>query len=155
MIRGSSKYKPLVDRWSGFLCAMGRNGLALSPELIPPRISHGPDKGYLEMVTLLDLPIPPTAVFACSDMTAVRAMDAIRERGLRVPQDISVVGFDDFPEASYQNPPLTSVKLPMTELGRFAALRLLSLMDGKEPQPYASVLPTQLIIRESSAAKGE
>jgi LacI family transcriptional regulator len=88
-------------------------------------------------MTLMDLPEPPTAIFAASDMMAVGVYDALKERGLRIPEDVSVVGYDDREIAQFMRPPLTTVVLPHTAMGLQAAETLIEgqlLPAGRQPQ---------------------
>jgi DNA-binding LacI/PurR family transcriptional regulator len=94
----------------------------------------------------------PTAVFCCSDLMAVGVYDAAARLGLRVPQDVSVVGFDDIPEASWVSPPLTTVRQPIAELGAAAVRMLLRMPAGGEVPPPRIELVTRLIERGSTAA---
>ena len=91
-----------------------------------------------------------TAVFVASDVVAFGAMAAMREAGLRIPDDISVVGFDDIPLAAYFDPPLTTVHLPAHDLGRAAGVALLDRINGHPIEPR-TVLPTRLVVRASTA----
>jgi LacI family transcriptional regulator len=97
------------------------------------------------------MPDPPTAIFAGSDQQAFGVYEAARQRGLRVPQDLSVVGFDDLPVARWVSPPLTTVRQPLAEMGRAAAQILGDLIDGVPPRSRRVELSTELIIRESTA----
>ena len=92
----------------------------------------------------------PTAVLAMSDMTAIGLMSAARLSGLRVPEDLSVVGFDDVPAAAWTNPPLTTVRQPIVEKGRLAARLLIQLMKGRTVESPAP-LSTSLVVRKSTA----
>jgi DNA-binding LacI/PurR family transcriptional regulator len=153
IITGAAKYKPLTDRLLGYLRAMIESGHYPEPELICLPISKGfPNKGYREMKALLDLPERPTAVFCVSDRTALNALQAINEAGLRVPEDIALVGFDDVPEAQQTIPPLTTVHDPKWEMGAVAAQLLIDLINGKTSAfpPIRLVLPASLIVRASS-----
>ena len=153
IICGAPKYKPLTDRLMGYLRAMIEAGIYPSPELVQPPISKGqPNKGYREMKSLLSLPERPSAVFCVSDRTAFHAMQAIYEAGLRIPEDIALVGFDDVPESRQSNPPLTTVHDPKWEMGAAAAQLLIDLMNGKPNNlpPVRMVLPTSLVVRLSS-----
>jgi DNA-binding LacI/PurR family transcriptional regulator len=89
------------------------------------------------------------AVFAASDLMADGALRALRQAGRRVPDDVAVIGFDDNAVAAYADPPLTTVRQPILEIGRSLARQLLRLLDG-EDVPNAYMLPTELIIRESA-----
>jgi DNA-binding LacI/PurR family transcriptional regulator len=102
------------------------------------------------MDQLLALADPPTAVCCYNDMTALGAMRAIRLRGLRVPEEISVVGFDDLFFASYTQPPLTTVRQPMRRMGQLAMESLFKLMSGDESEIRIKV-DAELIVRESTA----
>jgi len=151
-IRGPSKYWTLSERMAGYLLAMQQSGLKFDPDLIPPRISHSEEKGYGEMQHLLALDEPPTAVFAVSDKTAIGAYRAIMDRGLSIPDDISVVGFDNIGEARSLNPPLSTMHVPGETMGRMAFHRLLSLIsdgDLSDLNPLKWTIPTQLIKRRS------
>jgi LacI family transcriptional regulator len=153
VIMGPAKYKPLIDRQQGYLRAMMEAGLGPDPELMQPSLSKGvPNKGYREMHALLARPQRPTAVFCVSDRTAFGALTAVKEVGLRVPEDIALVGFDDVRESEHTNPPLTTVRVPKREMGVVAAQRLTDLI--KHPQadvpPLKLVLPTYLVIRATS-----
>lgn len=151
-LRGPSKYWTLEERRGGYLLAMHQAGLGPDPALIPPRVSHGQEKGFGEMLTLLDLPEPPTAVFAVSDLTAVGAYRALASRGLKVGEDLSIVGFDDIEVAKMLVPPLTTVRNARTELGRVAFKRLLRMMQSTGGDTDASIkwtVPTSIIERQS------
>ncbi len=95
------------------------------------------------------LPQRPTAVFVASDTMAVGAMKAIREAGLRIPDDVAIVGFDDLPIASAVEPPLTTVRQPIERMGAMAAEMLIGLVEGTLTGPQHIILPTQLIVRAS------
>ena len=100
---------------------------------------------------------PPTAVMTMSDVTAIGIMAEAHEAGVRVPEELSIVGFDDIPAASWTTPRLTTVHQPIREKGRRAAHRLISaIRSGPDHRPVVEVLPTRLVVRESSAApRGE
>ena len=151
-LRGPSKYWTLEERMGGYLLAMQQSGNGVNPDLIPPRVSHGPEKGFGETLALLDLPEPPTAIFAVSDQAAVGAYRALASRGLTVGQDISVAGFDDIEVAKMLTPPLTTVRNSGTELGRVAFERLLGMMRGDTPRSDAAIkwtIPMRIIERQS------
>ncbi|ACZ43368.1 transcriptional regulator, LacI family [Thermobaculum terrenum ATCC BAA-798] len=150
-VRGPSKYWTLGERLAGYLLAMQQAGLAPPPELIPPRVSHGEEKGYGETLMLLDLEEPPTAIFAVSDKTAIGVYRALNERGISVPGQISVVGFDDIELARTVSPPLTTVRVPCEEMGRVALERLLALIESGDwrEDNMRWTLPTRVIPRSS------
>ena len=100
---------------------------------------------------LLALDDPPTAVFAASDSIAVGVIRTARKRGLDVPGDLSVVGFDDTYNAMWVEPPLTTVQQPLRQMGRVAARTVLDLAAGKVPDSHHVQLATTLVVRESTA----
>lgn len=109
------------------------------------------DDGLREGLALLDLPDPPTAVFAASDETALGVIEAARSRGLRVPEDLSVVGFDDTALAKLSAPPLTTIRQPLREMGAVAMRTALRLAAGEELDSHHVELATQLVERRSTA----
>lgn len=151
-LRGPSKYWTLEERRGGYLLAMQQEGFGPDPSLVPPRISHGQEKGFGETLALLDLDEPPTAIFAVSDQAAVGAYRAAMSRGLQVGTDISIVGFDDIEVAKLLTPPLTTVRNSGTDLGRVAFARLLGMIRGEDQvvvPPIKWTIPTQIIERQS------
>lgn len=108
------------------------------------------DRGAAETHALLDLDDPPTAIFAGSDLQALGVYRALRERGKVVPDDMSVVGFDDLPLAALATPPLTTVRQPLAEMGRMAVEMVLHLLEGEDVQDGRVEMPTSLVVRESS-----
>lgn len=152
-IRGPSKYWTLGERQAGYMLALQRAGVELDPQLVPPRVSHGEEKGFGEMQMLLNLLMPPTAVFAVSDKTAIGAYRAATERGLTIPDDISIIGFDDIEEARILHPPLTSVQVSGETMGHVAVERLLGMIELPEQDTTLSsikwTIPTKLVKRGS------
>lgn len=113
-----------------------------------------PEGGYQAMTRLLRVSPRLEAVFVACDWMALGAMRAIHEQGLRIPEDIAVVGFDDVPLAAQTNPPLTTVRQPMAEMGR-AGVRLLAQIIRKEEVPQEKVvLPAELVVRSTTPGKG-
>jgi LacI family transcriptional regulator len=104
---------------------------------------------------LLDLDSPPTAIFAFNDNTAIGTLQAARARGLRVPEDLSVVGFDDMEEATLVTPALTTVRQPLAEMGRMAVSLLLRLLDKQRVETLRVELATRLVVRDSTAPPRE
>jgi LacI family transcriptional regulator len=109
------------------------------------------DDGLAGGATMLDLPDRPTAIFAGSDEVALGILEAARARGLRVPEDLSVVGFDDTEVARLASPPLTTVKQPLREMGAVALRTALQLAAGEKVDSHHVELATTLIIRSSAA----
>ncbi|NLW02685.1 MAG: LacI family transcriptional regulator [Clostridiaceae bacterium] len=110
--------------------------------------------GYAAMHRLLDLPEPPTALFCSSDLLACGAIAAARECGLYIPEDISIIGFDDIEIATYMVPSITTVRQNRAEIGQTCAETLLKLLDGTNVSPEMIRIPTQLIIRNSCRRYG-
>ncbi len=138
-----------TERFSGYRQAHDLAGLSFSPELVV----HGEgnaETGGPAMERLLELPDLPTAVFCYNDMTALGALRAIRSRGLTVPTDMSLVGFDDLFVASYTEPLLTTVRQPRRQMGRMAMEMLLRLFAGEQKHTTVKV-EGDLIVRESTA----
>jgi LacI family transcriptional regulator len=134
------------DRYQGYLDALRERGMPLIPELVAEG-EFSDTTGYLAMKRLL--PHCPDAVFVASDAMAFAAMRAIQEAGLRIPEDIAVVGFDDIPAAANSKPPLTTVRQPIQRTGSVAAEMLVDMIEHPDPQPRRIVLPTELVIRSS------
>jgi LacI family transcriptional regulator len=111
------------------------------------------EHGIAGGAALLALPDPPTAVFAGSDETALGVIEAARVRGLRVPEDLSVVGFDDTPVARLAAPPLTTVRQPLREMGAVAVRTALRLAAGERVDSHHVELATELVVRQSTAPR--
>jgi LacI family transcriptional regulator len=113
------------------------------------------EDGLVQGPALLDLPEPPTAVFAGSDETAVGIVEAARARGLRVPEDLSVVGFDDTQIARLSSPALTTVRQPLKEMGKVALRTAMRLATDGEVDSHHVELATELVVRRSTAPAPE
>jgi len=137
-----------IDRLDGYRSALRTNHIPEVPELIYEGDFSQPE-GYAGASALLDLPLPPTAIFASNDVMAMGALDAVRSRGLRVPEDVSIVGFDDIPQASHIHPALTTINQPLEKMGRVATQMLLDLLHHPEKEVGRIELPTQLVVRDS------
>ncbi|CAL9624441.1 LacI family DNA-binding transcriptional regulator [Streptomyces sp. enrichment culture] len=137
-------------RLDGYRAALEGAGVTPDEELVVPG-DFRPEAGYAGCRALLDLPEPPTAVFAASDQMALGAVEALRGRGLRVPQDMSVVGFDDLPEVRWSAPPLTTVRQPLADMGALAVRTVLRLTRGEQPDSPRVELGTDLVVRASTA----
>ena len=137
-------------RFEGYKQALEEHGLPFDPSIV---LSTEPDllEGKQAMQQLLCDPNPPTAVFAASDRLAIGGLVAIKEKGLRVPQDISVVGFDDLEFSAYCDPPLTTVRVPAKEMGILAVKVLHDAIMGGNGKVKQYCLDTDLIIRASTA----
>lgn len=109
------------------------------------------ESGFNGGRALLSATNPPTAIVASSDQMAFGVYEAVRQHGLRVPEDVSVVGFDDLPEVRWSSPPLTTVRQPLAEMGALAARTVLRLAAGNEIDSPRVELATALVVRESTA----
>lgn len=143
------EYTSAQQRRQGFLQALEQANLSPDEHLIQQG-AFTPASGYQAMTDLLKASELPTAVFIASDVVAVGAMRAIKKAGLRIPQDIALVGFDDIPMAAYFDPPLTTIRLPAYELGWHAGERLARLILGESLDDLGVYLDTELITREST-----
>jgi LacI family transcriptional regulator len=150
VIGGPSDVACSRARVDGYRAAMRAAELKVPPGYVRTGDFTSPT-GYRETLALLDLASPPTAIFACSDQMARGAYEALYERGRRVPDDLSIVGFDDLEEARWAIPPLTTVRQPLTEMASMAARMLLSLIDGEELDSTRVELATPLVVRSSTA----
>ena len=153
-ITGLSHTKPAADRLLGYRAELNELGLTRRAEYEASGDFYF-ESGAASMRDLLALPEPPTAVFAASDMMAVGAIKAIHDAGLRCPDDVAVVGFDDIQLAELVRPALTTIRQDKRGLGAAAARSLVQLIDDAAAAPHVSVLPVELVVLEScGAAKG-
>jgi LacI family transcriptional regulator len=136
------------DRLAGYESALADHGITNDPELVYEGDFFQP-LGYAGASALLELPNPPTAIFASNDVSAFGVMEAVRERGLRIPDDVSVLGFDNIPQAAHVHPPLTTVLQPLEEMGRTATRMLLEHIKDPLRPPERVELPTELVLRQS------
>lgn len=143
-------YSTARQRRDGYLRALRAANLPTDQTLIQEG-DYTPASGFRAMNALLELPNPPSAVFVASDVVAVGALQAVKQRGLRVPQDIAIIGFDDIPMAEYLDPPLTTIRLPAYGLGWAAGERLIRLILGEEIDMQGVLLDTTLVIRQSTS----
>jgi len=141
----------LLDRLDGYRAAMDEADVAVDPELVRYGNFHVQD-GIVEGRALLSLARAPTAIFAGNDLQALGVYQAAREARLHIPEDLSVVGFDDLPVAKWVGPPLTTVRQPLVQMAVAGARLALRLARGEQPSQTRVELATELVIRESSAS---
>jgi len=150
IITGPRGWVPTEDRRRGYRAALAAAGILPERSLeveAEPEIPPGREAaGYL-----LDLPEPPTAIFAFNDNIAIGAVQAARARGLRVPEDLSIVGFDDVEHATIVTPALTTVRQPLAEMGRTAVSLLIRLLERQRFETLHVELATRLVVRDSTA----
>lgn len=137
-------------RIDGYRTALEIAGLAFDPALVRRGDFHV-RSGYRQMASLLSLPDRPTAVFAGSDLQALGVYEAARDAGLRIPEDLSVVGFDDLPIACWLTPELTTIRQPLQEMASAGARLAISLARGFAPESHRLELATSLVVRQSTA----
>jgi LacI family transcriptional regulator len=145
-------YNASVERLTGYRTALEAAGLRYDEALVRYG-DFDPESGYTQMQDLLNGGRQPTAVFVASDVVAIGAMAAIRERGLHIPKDVAVVGYDDIPFSRYTDPPLTTIHLPAFDLGRGACNLLIRLIQHDQPENFHIRLGTHLVIRKSCGAQ--
>ena len=151
LIRRQATSALSMQRFTGYCQALTAADLPFDPRLVI-ECGFGQAAAAQAMQQLLALPQPPTAVFTHNDVLAIGARHAIYSAGLAVPEDISVVGYDDISSAAYLIPPLTTVRSPKAEMGVLAGRTLLQLIKDKEALPPATVtLPVELMVRASTA----
>lgn len=137
------------DRFNAYKDGLALAGIKFDPSLVVTTKIE-PLSGYHAANQLLDLPDPPTAVFAIHDLIAIDAQRAILERGLRIPQDIALAGFDGLRTSLFTSPPITTVSQPLIEIGRQSILTLLKRIENNQIPPIQTILPVQLNIRQST-----
>jgi LacI family transcriptional regulator len=148
-ITGSPAVLCSQARLDGYRAALERAGIAVDPEIVKTGDFHY-ESSLAAASAMLELPDPPTAIFAASDVQAMGVYEAVRQHGLRLPEDLSVVGFDDVPMAQWVSPPLTTMRQPLAEMATMAA-RTLLLGDTAGFQNRVE-LSTTLIVRSSTRA---
>jgi LacI family transcriptional regulator len=153
-VTGNLEMGCATDRLAGYRDALRDHGLTVDPALIQEGDFQQP-RGFDCAAALLALPEPPTAIFASNDVSAFGVIEAIRDRGLRIPNDVSVIGFDDIPASASIHPSLTTVRQPLEEMGRQATRMLLEFIANQERPVERVDLPTSLVIRGSCRSLAE
>lgn len=145
-ISGPASHEDAVDRYAGFVRAHKEYGVDVDPGIVYQGdfLEHG---GVLAMTRLLDCGKNFTAVFAANDQSAMGARLAMHRRGIRVPEDVSLMGFDDIPATEYMTPPLTTVRQPFYEIGQYLALTMLGML-GRDVAEVA-IPAMELVVRET------
>lgn len=138
------------DRQHGYMAALLGRGVKVRPEYIISR-DFSRSFGIEGLARLLELPEPPTAIFAANDTIAIGVWEEARRRGMTLPADLSIVGFDGTSFAEATMPQLTTIEQPLREIGRAAARTLLRQIDGEQPDSTRIELATRLLVRESTA----
>jgi LacI family transcriptional regulator len=147
---GDPDFDSAAHRWRGFRDAMQLAGETVDKSMVREcSFSYG--SGFRQAADLI-ANVHPTAIVAAADLIALGAIDAARSMQLSVPADLSVVGFDDLPQAADSFPPLTTVRQPLHDMGQLAVRYLLNQIDKRPPLPDILTLPTNLVIRDTVAA---
>jgi LacI family transcriptional regulator len=151
-MHGQSSSTDSEARWNGIMAVARRLNLVINPELVVSldRDMTSPELGYPVIKQLLATKLPFTALVAFNDVSAIGSIRALQDFNLRVPADVSVIGFDDIKAASYNTPRLTTIRQPLAEMGRIATQSLLNFIHGTlAPREEIAVEP-ELIVREST-----
>lgn len=155
--KGHPESADTEDRWQGIHDAATRLGITIDPDLTvqlqrrqSPPGPPIPEEGYMYAQKLLARKADFTALFAFNDISAIGAMSAFRDAGLRVPEDVSIVGFDNIQAAAFLNPPLTTVRQPLQHMGDLAAKILLRRINQGDTAPEDLLVQPELVLREST-----
>jgi LacI family transcriptional regulator len=149
-ITGPSDLTLSAERVTGYRRALAEGRLPVDEKLIL-KGDFQFESGYQAARQLLAMDVPPTAIFACNDLMAVGVVNAVQELGYKVPENLSVVGFDDVRLASFINPPLTTIAQPKYEMGHIATTMLLERIDNPDMSSRQRMLDTELVVRRSTA----
>jgi DNA-binding LacI/PurR family transcriptional regulator len=151
-MKGNPLSSDSKDRWDAICEVAAQIGMKIDYELVVQIESQEatPMLGYPVAKQLLARGKPFTALFAYNDISAIGAIRVLQEQGLRVPQDVSVMGFDDIPGAAFYTPSLTTVRQPLNRMGEVAAQSLLERIEGKKEYPSEIAIEPELVVREST-----
>jgi LacI family transcriptional regulator len=152
-MKGPASSSDSEDRWKAIVQVSRLLNIHIKPELTLSLEGDAasPDLGYPYAKELISRTAPFTALFGYNDNSAIGAIRAIHEAGLRVPEDISVVGFDDIQSAAYCTPPLTTVRQPLEKMGEIAARSLLDRIENREPFIPEIAIEPEFVVRKSTA----
>lgn len=150
-INGQHGVDAARDRLKGYKQALASNDIAFDPALVRPG-NWEPSAGYEMTLELMALDDPPDAIFCANDMMAVGCFDALKQLGARIPDDVAVIGFDDRDIAQYTHPPLSTLVLPLYEMGRTAAELLIDVAGGLHTNPSRIKVECELIARQSTSS---
>lgn len=149
IITGPEEMMCSKARLDGYTSALAEHGIETDPELITEG-DFTTSGGYAQSISLLKRPNRPTAIFAGSDLQAMGVYEAARQLGLRIPEDLSVVGFDDVQTAAFLGPALTTVRQPLQDMARAAVRMLIEALSTDDViQPHI-IMPTSLVVRNST-----
>ena len=149
LLNGPMKYKYSRKRQEGFVKGLKKHNIEVDPYLLAPLPVFSYDAAVSLSTQLLTSPSPPKAIFAVSDVFAVAAVNAAKRLGLKIPEDLGVIGFDNTETSVMCTPPLTTVKQPQYQMGFLASEMLIEQINNPNTVPKHIMLKTELIIRES------
>jgi LacI family transcriptional regulator/LacI family repressor for deo operon, udp, cdd, tsx, nupC, and nupG len=149
LIQLPSELAESEPRYLGYVDALAEAGVLADPSLIV-EAGRNEEDGYQALVELLSVPKPPTAVLACSDELAFGAMHALYDAGLEVGRDISLVGFDDVPQAAHAHPSLTTLRQPRRAVGEHVAALLIDAIEHRPHAAQSATLSARLVVRRST-----
>jgi len=152
-IGGPQSHVSLAQRYKGYVGALGDFGIDYDKRwtvFAESVETHGPEIGYEGTCKLMEGPKRPTAIFADNDMTALGVLKALHEKDIKVPEEVSVIGFDNIEVSAHTHPPLTTMHIPKMQMGSLAAGRLADLIQGKDLAPIKIVVYATLVIRDST-----
>ncbi|HLK57545.1 MAG TPA: LacI family DNA-binding transcriptional regulator [Chthonomonadaceae bacterium] len=152
-IAGHPNLISAITRRNIYLQCMAEAGIEPPPEYVQPGL-YATEAGYEGARRLLTLPAPPTAIFAGNDEIAFGVLEAARERGVAIPERLSVVGVDDRPPAAYMTPPLTTLRPPFVQMGEEAARLLIQCVEGNPVDATMRLFQPELVVRGSTAPPG-
>jgi len=152
-MKGSPVSSDSKERWDAICEIAGQIGIKIEPELTVQIETDDatPMLGYPVAQQLLERKKPFTALFAYNDISAIGAIRVFQEHGLRVPEDVSVLGFDDIPAAAFYTPSLTTVRQPLNRMGEVAAQTLLERIEGGKDYPAEIAIEPEIVVRQSTA----
>ena len=150
MLTGRSDLQSARLREQGFREALAAAGVPVDEDLVAAG-DYDPEVSATSALRLLKSEHRPTAIFAANDISAIATVTAAASLGIRVPRDLSVIGFDNVPESALNDPPLTTIHQPIKEMGQCAIELLIRLIRGETSDPVHLTLATNLVVRQSTA----
>ena len=151
-LAGDIGHPSIHERYLGYRSALQKHGIPIRPELeVINEKTTGKESGYNAICTLINRGVTFSALFACNDAMAIGAMECLKKRGFKIPEQISVVGFDDIESDIFQDPPLTTISVPKYDMGIEAMQLMRDMLDRKIKTFKKIVVPVELIVRKSTS----
>ena len=152
-LAGDMAHPSIRERYLGYHSALQQHGISPNPELeIIDEKKTGKESGYHAVCTLLNKGVKFSALFACNDAMAIGAMECLKKQGYKIPEQISVVGFDDIESDAFQDPPLTTISVPKYDMGIEAIKLVREMIEQNLKKNKKIIVPVELIVRKSTAA---